>query len=588
MSQKNINIAQVEENSSVNSYNTGESQLKGIPSSPGIAYGKVTLIQPENIVVSPETISSDRIPDELEKFEHAVQEILKETDDVLNRAKDHAKKILAVLETNMLILNDEIFLNSIRKRIKKHVSVETAVHQEFDSQKSFLKNAKDALLRDRANDFDQLKQRLLAALRNRQLSYSLVKDSIVVAQSLTPTDVLNFKDSGIRAIVTEVGGITAHSSILARSFGIPEVIGAKGATEIINENSFVIVDGYSGIVTVNPRKENIAFFEIKKKREDNNKKLLGDLIGKKSETSDHREILLKANVDFPEDITAAAMAGADGIGLVRSESIIMLTGQFPTEIKQYNFYKEMADRAYPNPVSIRAFDVGSDKYAEGMSRRENNPALGSRGIRLLLKREDIFIPQLRALLRASKNKNLRLLLPLISCVNELIATRNIIEKIKAELDRNNEDYDRNLPVGIMIETPAAALTADILAEHSDFFSIGTNDLTQYTLAADRTNEFVADIYNSFHPAVLKQIKMVVDSSRKFNIKVSICGELAGHAAATSLLVGIGIDELSVPTNALLELKRRIRSTNFKEAALFTDDVLSSRSFNEVKEKLEIV
>jgi phosphotransferase system enzyme I (PtsI) len=303
-------------------------------------------------------------------------------------------------------------------------------------------------------------------------------------------------------------------------------------------------------------------------------------------------------VDTLEDVDSAMMVGSEGIGLVRSEHLVLSLKYFPDEEEQVKWYKEIAQRAYPNIVTIRAFDVGSDKYAEGMSKHENNPALGFRGIRFLLYREDLFITQIKAILRASKNKNIRLMLPMISHINEVVQSKVLIEKCKKLLLEQNTNsefriqhsellFDMNMPVGIMIETPAAALIATKLAEYCDFFSIGSNDLTQYTLAADRTNELVTDIYDSFHPSVLKLIKMTVDAGKKKGIPVGICGELAGHPAATGLLIGFGITELSVAPPILLELKKRIRDINTKKAKKIANEILKFNSLHEISQKLEL-
>ncbi|MFA6572226.1 MAG: phosphoenolpyruvate--protein phosphotransferase, partial [Bacteroidota bacterium] len=387
---------------------------------------------------------------------------------------------------------------------------------------------------------------------------------------------------------TEAGGITAHSSILARSFEIPAVIGVNEITQFVNHNDTAMVDGYAGYVIFNPSEEKIELFKIKRSEEEGHRRELGQLVKIKTSTKDGRKIHLLSNCDSPEEVDSAMMVGSEGIGLVRSEHLVLALNYFPDEQEQYKWYSEIAQRAYPNMVTIRAFDVGSDKYAEGMSKHENNPALGFRGIRFLLHREDLFITQIRAILRASKNKNIRIMLPMVSNLSQIESSKVLIEKCKDMLRQENELFDSQIPVGIMIETPAAALLAEKFAENCDFFSIGTNDLTQYTLAADRTNELVTGIYDSFHPAVLKLIKSAVDGAKKKNIPVGVCGELAGHTAATELLIGLGIDELSTVPSILLELKSRILKIKYSKSKKIAKEILNCNSFYEVTQKLQLV
>lgn len=560
--------------------------LKGIPSSPGIAFGKAKLLVMDTIISPVKTLSKSKIPKEIERFESSINELVKEFQGVLNKVDPEAQNIMAVLETNLFILSDDFLLDSIKKRIQKGITVESSVVQEFESQKTYLKKSKDSLLRERAIDLDNMMYKLLSALKNKRINYDYYKDSIVVANSLTASDIVNFKDIGVYGIITEVGGISSHCSILARNYEIPEIIGLKNATKLIAEGSYLILDGYTGALTFNPTEDVIGQYRQKKSLEEEQKKRLGLIAKLPSETRDGKKIALLANVDFPEDVETAIMAGSEGIGLVRSENLIIKSGYFPNEEEQLEWYKSFAERAYPHPVTIRAFDVGSDKFAEGVPIHENNPALGYRGIRFLLTREDIFRTQIKAVLRASKMKNVRFMMPMITSLGELLYSLKLINQCKIELGREDVEFDRNMPVGIMIETPAAALIASKLAEYVQFFSIGTNDLTQYTLAADRTNELVVDFYNSFHPAVLRLIKLTTEGAAKSNIPVSVCGEFAGHAAATSLLIGLGVTGLSASASVLPELKYRIRSIDTKEATTLANDILRLSSYSKIAKRLE--
>lgn len=559
-----------------------EQIVKGIPSSPGIAIGLATIIEAEKIIQPDERIPEEDIPDEIAKFEAGINEITQEFLTVMSKVGSDNSNVRAVLESNLFIISDRIFTDSIKTKINTGFSVESAVIQEFEQQISFFKRSNDALIRDRALDLQHIMERLLAVLRHRCIFYAVSEGQIVVAQSVTPADVVNLKDSGISAIITEVGGISSHSNILARSFEIPAVIGIKSATNLIHYNSKLIVDGYSGYVIINPTPETLKKYKAQKLSDQKRQHELGKLIKVSSETKDKRKIKLQAIVSFPDDVDAASKAGAEGVGLVRSENILNTMSDFPNEEEQTDWYSEIADRAYPHEVIIRAFDVGSDKFASGIPKHESNPALGFRGIRFLLHRTDIFITQIRAVLRASKYKNIKFMLPMIANLREIQQTKAIVERAKDMLRKENMDFDARMPLGIMIETPAAVVLADRFAEECDFFSIGSNDLTQYTLAADRTNEHVNDYFDDFHPAVIRMIKTTLDKAKEKQIPVGICGELAGHSAATKLLIGLGFKELSVSPPSLLELKKRVLEIDFSEAETFANQVLQCSSYYEVR------
>ncbi len=427
---------------------------------------------------------------------------------------------------------------------------------------------------------------MLQVLKQQCFIYENARNRIVIAQSLTPTDLVNYRDVNVLAIVTEVGGIASHVSILSRTFDIPAVIGVKDVTQIITNDQTIIVDGFSGSIIYNPKKTAIANYITKRNEIIRHKESLGKLIKFPAETEDHKLISLRANIDRVEDMQNAVMVGADGSGLVRTESLIIALNHIPEEEEQYNWYREIAEIAYPATVTIRAFDIGSDKYTEGIPHHENNPALGFRGIRYLLSRKDLFKTQIKAVLKASVNKNIKFMLPMITNIREVELALDMIKECKNELTVEDFGFDKNMPVGIMIETPAAALLSESLAKMVDFFSIGTNDLTQYTLASDRTNELVSDVYDSFHPAVLDLIYHTVKSANKFNIPVGICGELASHSAATVLLIGMGITELSVVPSVILEMKDKIRKINYSKATKILDDAMKMNNSNDILSMLE--
>jgi phosphotransferase system enzyme I (PtsI) len=560
--------------------------LKGIPSSPGIAIGKACLIKPEAFINYNERIAEVKIQSEIERLDDAVNSLIRDYEEVLEKVKLESQSVSAIIETNLIIVADAVFLESIRKRILSGYTAESSVAFEFDKMKNFLKSAPDPFMRERSTELDHIRDRLLATLKNRGMLFSVEKGSIVVAQSISPSDIVKLKEACVEGIITEAGGITSHSSILARSFEIPEVIGVKEIFQTINTGDKIIIDGFNGIIAINPEDGLLANYEAKKARIEEQRSLLGDLVRKPSVTLDGKSIRLLANVDFPNDVENAAMVGAEGIGLTRTEHLFISSNGFPTEEFQYKYYKEIAERAYPYPVTFRVFDLGGDKFTEGVSRHEDNPALGFRGIRLLLNRKDIFTQQIKAILRSSVNKNVRLMLPMICSLKEIIDSKAIIEECKNELRSDFMDFDESIPIGIMIETPAAAIISNELAKNCDFFSIGTNDLTQYTLAADRTNELMSDTYDAFHPAVLRLIRFTVESAKKHNIPVSVCGELASHAAATSLLIGLGVDEFSVSPSILLGLKKRVRELNSYDSTSVAEEALLCSNHDELLKEMK--
>lgn len=559
-----------------------ERKLKGIPASPGILIGEAAVLLTDEAAQISEHIAPENVSAELERFDAAMKTSAEEYKHIIEIAQHEEHSVLPILETYLLMLTDSLMAEAISRRIANGYSAESAVYQEFDEQKQFFLAAKDHLLRERAADLDNVRERLLAALRESTIAHSTAADKILISQTVTPTDLMLYRKSGVLGFATEVGGIASHSSILARSFSMPAVIGIRDAAHLVKTGETVILDGYAGLLVVNPKPETLQKFTKRKQQEEDNRRKLGKLAKVPSETADGRKIHLHANIDTLEDVDAAMMFGAEGIGLVRTEYLIVRLQRFPSEDEQYEWYKEIAERAYPHPITIRAFDVGGDKYGVGMP-DEENPALGLRGIRFLLYKSDIFKAQIRAVLRASVHRNIRLMLPMVSTMSEYRAAQKCIEQCQISLERKSIPYDATTPIGIMIETPAAAVMADDFARIADFFSVGTNDLTQYTLAADRANEHVAAIFDPFDPAVLRLIQLAVRAAKSRKIPIAVCGEIAGHANAAELLIGMGVDELSVTPTSLLTVKKRIRRTHAAsaehtaEAALRCSDNTAVRS-----------
>lgn len=562
--------------------------LKGIPASPGIVMGRAFVLSFDDATTASERTLPHRISDEVDRFVAAHETAVSELQRALHNAESESRTAISIIDSYLMIVKDPMIVESITDRISSGANAEAAVAQEFDVHRSLLYGAKDPVLRSRVQDFDHIKERLIALLRNRTLSHAAGYDTIVIASSVTPQDMLFFRETQTLGYVSEIGGINSHTCILARDMGFPAVIGIRNVKQAIPHDAMLIVDGYSGIVIVNPAEVTLNEYKEKQLRAEEHRQKLGGLLLKETETSDGTKVTLLANVDTPEQAEAALIAGCEGIGLVRSEFLLIQRGSYPSSDEQFAWYKEIAERAYPKPVTIRAFDVGSDKFRLGIPHQEDNPALGLRGVRFLLYRPDIFEQQVCAVLRASVHLNVKFMIPMISTLEELNASRKMIERCKTKLRAEGIEFDENLPLGIMIETPAAALMSDLFAQHADFLSIGTNDLAQYALATDRMNEMVADIYDALHPAVLRMVKMVVDAAKKHGKIVSVCGEMAGHAAATELLVGIGIQELSVAPSLILDLKQRVLNISYNECKLLVDRVEHCSTTQEVYAELSSI
>ncbi len=555
--------------------------LKGIPAAAGIAIGTAFVI--DSASPSVETDEKEVIDPEVEiaRLRAAQASTSEELLAAIELATRESASARTILESYHMIATDEVMTKAVEDRIRGGVSAETAVQQEFDVHKTALYQSKDAFLRGRVEDLDHVMERLLAVLRNRIIEATDARQSIVVSGSISPQDVLYFSNMKALGYVTEVGGINSHSCILAREFGLPAVIGIRNAAEAIHNGDTVVIDGFAGQVIVRPDDVMVRHYQNKQLEAEEYKTRLGALVREAAETTDGMRLVLKANADAPEQVDAALMVGCEGIGLVRTEMLLTRLGRYPTLEEQEVWYRDIAERAFPLNVTFRAFDIGSDKFREGIPYHEENPALGLRGIRFLLYRPDIFERQVLAILRASTHRNVRLMLPMISSVEELHEAKRLIHHCASKLASEGVDHDPAMPLGVMIETPAAALLADVFAEQVDFFSIGTNDLAQYALATDRTNELVADTFDAMHPAVMRLIAMTVGSAKKAGISVSVCGEMAGHAAATEMLVGIGIDELSVSAPLLLELKQRIRSISHEACVNMALDMVRMSTTTDV-------
>lgn len=556
------------------------SEIKGIPASMGIAMGKAVVLKPELFFIVENGNDKYNQDEERDKLYLAIESVRREYIESIAKINVDSAELTAILQAELMILEDEYFVSTIENRISTNISASKAVYEEFEKNKSLLKQAENQIFRDRITELDNIEKKILNKIINNENPVKLQKDSIIVAQSISPTDFLWYVDNNINGLITEVGGITSHLAILANSYHVPTIMGVSNATKNIEDGNFLIIDAFDGSVIINPTQEIIEIYKTKLQQISEHIDSLGKLINLPSITKDKVKVQLWCNANSKEDLNNALINKAEGIGLVRTETYVLKHNRFPDENEQYETYRDIANICYPIPVTFRAFDIGSDKFVDNLLKKEVNPALGMRGIRYLLSRKDIFKTQVKSILRASANKNIRFMLPMITTLSEVIESKKLIDEVKEELKADNIPFDNDVKIGVMIETPAAALISNELAKHVNFFSIGTNDLIQYVLAADRTNEFLSDYFNSIHISIIRLMKLITESAKKSKIPVAVCGELASHPSFTDVLIGLGVDELSVAPSLLLEIKEKIINTNYKKCKKLVDKILiNSNSYD---------
>ena len=570
----------------------GQLVLYGIPASVGYSYGKAFVIK-KAIFNSKKSDLIQNPKEEFERFAKTISEYESQLDSYLSLIGKEKNPAVSVLNSVRSILQDPFLWDEIKETIEKGFSAESAVEIVFNKYKNSILSIKNKILRERAYEIEQIKNQIIELLQTKKLFTFIPEQAIIVANSLSPDQVVFFRNKQITGIITEVGGITTHTSILARSFGIPEVIGVSNATELISNGDEIIIDGYKGIIVVNPLEQALANFRIKVEKENEFKKSLGELINLPTRTKDGRSLELQINLNTREELENPVIYHSDGLGLVRTEHLVPLnniwnnSNLLDTEDYQYQIYDEVATRLFPKPVIFRAFDIGADKFPNFFNLSESNPMLGFRGIRLLLGKPEFFKAQIKAFLRASVHGNVKIMLPMISTLSEIQKSLELIEECKKELDEKGIEYHKGIEFGVMIETPAAALIVDLIAPYVDFISFGTNDLTQYTVVADRDNNFVSMYFEPFHPSVLRLLKMATDDAKKRKVKVGICGELASHPSATALLIGLEFDSISVSAPNFLQVKKWISEIVFKEARKKAKEVLKMGTASDIRRFLKI-
>jgi phosphotransferase system enzyme I (PtsI) len=541
--------------------------LHGIGVSRGIAVGNVHIIQHDKLDIREHSIDPGSIDSEIQRFEMAVTKARQQ----LRAIRDHIPRstdtdIAAFIDTHLLMLDDAVLIHEPARLISElGCNAEWALKLQRDALVNVFEEMDDAYLRTRKDDVDYVVNRIQRMLQNQTpLRHEEPDDRltgyIVLANDLTPADTVMFQHNGITAFITEYGGPTSHTAILARSLGIPAVVGMQHAMNYINENDFIILDGARGVALINPEEQALKHYRKLQKEEKRYYTSLGKLKGKPTITLDGTQIELHANIELPRDFDTVLAVGADGVGLYRTEFLYMNREIPPDEEEHYETYTRVIKLLKGLPLTIRTLDLGADKQVNGGRHAgpvASNPALGLRAIRLCLKEPGLFRPQLRAIIRASIHGPVRIMIPMLSNINEMILVLQMVDEIKTELDEKRIPYDQKLQIGGMIEVPAAAVCADVFARHLDFLSIGTNDLIQYTMAIDRVNDEVNYLYDPLHPAVLRLIHTTLLAGNRANIPVAMCGEMAGDPQYTRLLLGLGLREFSVHPAILLEIKQII-------------------------------
>ncbi len=563
--------------------------LNGIAAAPGIAMGPAYLHSKSVPKVQQRSIADTEVEKELERLQAAVARSEKELQKILSFAEQKlGPQSAKIFEAQIMILNDAVLMQAIEKRIKSELkNAEFIVFDEVDRYRRIMTDSPDEYIQERAHDVDDVMNRIIRNIQDQKLFSRLEGESIIVSESLTPADTVIFSRNQVLGYATDLGGFTSHAALLSRSLKIPAVLGLRSATKFIKTGDALAIDGYAGVLAINPTEETIEGLKRKEQRLKEFEKKLEGIAGLPAETLDHKRCELSANLEFEDEIEFALKQGSQGIGLYRTESQLMGRPTFPTEDEQAEEYTHVAEQMFPHPVMFRTFDIGGDKVSP-VPLIEDNPFLGWRGIRVCLDRPEMFLDQLRAILRASAKKNARILLPMVSKVGEVRKAKEYLNRAKDDLKVRGIAFDPKIKIGVMIEVPSAAVLAEEMAKEGDFLSIGTNDLIQYLLAVDRGNNLVAPMYQEFNPAVVRTLKSIIDAGHKHGKWVGMCGEMAGNPIATMLLLGLGLDEYSVAPTILPEIKKIIRSIKYKDAKKIADKVLTLPTEVEIKDYLASV
>lgn len=569
---------------------TSEIILQGIGASPGICMGKAYVVdRGGETFVDRYSIPKHLISKEIKRYKTAVTSAKKELESIIESIPEELREQAAILEAHLLLHKDRMVYEKTIEIIKaRRINAEWALKISMGLIKKMFDSIPDPYLKSRGSDVEQVGERIIRHLTGASdVEFSGIKKRrILVTTNLSPAETSQLQINRIKGFITNRGGKASHTSIIARTLGIPAVLGLDNATSIINDDDFIIVDGSEGVVIINPEEKTLARYEqLRSQLKTHLAKIIraGDV---PAISSDGIHFKIMGNIELPKDVAAVKNHGGDGIGLFRTEFLYMAREDFPKENELFEQYRDVVEQMAPKPVTIRTLDINGDKeITSQISLQEANPALGLRAIRFCLKNPEIFTTQVRAILRAAAFGKVRLLLPMISGPEEIIQSKQIIDHAKASLEKDGLPHDPDIEIGAMIEIPSAAIMADELAQHVDFLSIGTNDLVQYALAIDRGNRHVAYLYNPLHPAVVRLIAQTVEGAAKTGKKTYMCGEMASEPLHVPFLMALGIEELSMSPQSIPEIKNLIRKIDTRKAKKLLPEILGATRCSEIQELL---
>ncbi|WP_419957556.1 phosphoenolpyruvate--protein phosphotransferase [Psychrobacillus psychrotolerans] len=560
--------------------------LKGIAASSGIAIGKAFLMTEPDLTVTKSTVTNKE--EEITRFHEAVNAAKLELQKIRDRAEvDLGTENAAIFDAHLLVLSDPELLGAVESKVNDEaVNAETALQETADTLIVMFEQLDNEYMRERAADIRDVTKRVIARLLEVEVpNIGLIDEEvIIISKDLAPSDTAQLNRAFAKGFTTDMGGRTSHSAIMARSLEIPAVVGTKNATSAIKQGDLIVVDGDNGEVLINPPTDVVESYVEKRNEQEAEKKQLSLLKNKKTITLDGIQVEVAANIGTPKDVESVLENGGEGVGLYRTEFLYMERDTLPTEEEQFQAYKQVLEKMGDKPVVVRTLDIGGDKQLPYLNLPEEmNPFLGFRAIRLCLEEQTIFRTQLRALLRASTFGNLKIMFPMIATLEEFREAKKLLLEEKELLQQEGTLVSDQIEIGIMVEIPSTAILADQFAKEVDFFSIGTNDLIQYTMAADRMNESVAYLYQPYHPAILRLVKMVIDASHAQGKWTGMCGEMAGDTIAIPLLIGLGLDEFSMSAPSMLKARNQINQLTQLEMKQITEKALSMQTSEQVKQ-----
>jgi len=561
--------------------------IHGVPVSNGIAIGKAHLISNALLEVVHYQLNKHEVPNEIKRLTRAINEVRKDLLKIKKQLqKDSPEEFSAFIDTHLMILADKNFSEKPKRIISKDsCNAEWALKKQMDFFVSKFEQIKDEYIKERKDDVIQVVERILKVLLGHPNQTNQIKkesSTILVAHDISPADALQFKKHQYAAFLTDMGGATSHTAILAKSLNIPSIVALQNARSLIKNNEQIIVDGNQGIVIINPSKDILEEYQVRQNLWAIEQKKLSKIKNIQCKTLNNEKIELLANIEVPGDISSVKDNRASGIGLFRTEFLFMNRKELPNEEEQFEIYKSVAKSMKDKTVVIRTLDSGADKLTSADTTISSNPALGLRAIRLCLSEPQLFNIQLRAILRASRFGKIKMLIPMLSSLSELRQTKLLIERAKRSLSNEKILYNNNIKIGGMIEVPAVAINAEVFAQELDFLSIGTNDLIQYTLAIDRTDDRVSHLYNSLHPAILKLINITIKAGKKHNKEVSICGEMAGDSRLTKFLLGMGLRHFSMHPSRILGVKKQVLNSNTQKLKLWSAKILKTKESENIE------